>query len=237
MRLSVSIKALTLAALAGIAAGHCVIIAATGNLGGQGTALGCKYSWRYSSRAGLTHFADDSTVPRNATTREAKMDATRFIKQKTDQCGMTLQTGNSGINVTSATSLVIQQSGGLPKVSESGFLNMTLHQINEDGAGPFDCKLDTTGTGLNFTSTLLLSLTQVPGVGGRNKKKTIDWPFAVGLPSDMKCTGSSGNLTGICMVKCWNPVGPWGGCVPIQQVDPVIELHQLPKSKQDCDSP
>jgi len=209
MRLSVSIKTLTLAALVGIAAGHCVIIAATGDLGGHGTALGY-----------------DPKVLRNHTRREEKMDATRFIGRQKDQCGMTLETqdkGQPGINITAATSLVIQQSGGLPKVSESGTLNMTLHQINQDGAGPFTCSLDMTGTGMNFSSSIKV-LTDIPGVDGRNKKKIIDWPFVVELPSDLKCTGSSGNLTGICLVKCWNKTGPWGGCIPIQQV-------------QDCDGP
>lgn len=106
---------------------------------------------------------------------------------------------------------------------------MTLHQVNSDGAGPYECMLDVTGTGKNFTS--LPVSTQVPGKNGRNKKgQMTDWPLVVELPFDLKCTGSSGDLTGICLVRCQNPVGPFGGCVPVQQVDTVIKpLKPIPE--------
>jgi len=39
----------------------------------------------------------------------------------------------------------------LPQVSAGGSLTMTLHQINADGAGPYKCMIDATGTGTNWT--------------------------------------------------------------------------------------
>ncbi|KAF3080399.1 hypothetical protein TWF569_007438 [Orbilia oligospora] len=44
----------------------------------------------------------------------------------------------------------------------------------------------------------------------------------VKLPDNMSCGGSYGGRNNICMIRCQNsaPNGPFGGCVPIQEVQP-----------------
>jgi len=127
------------------------------------------------------------------------------------------------IDIAPATDEVIAQFGGLPKVTAGGSLSMTLHQINADGAGPYTCMIDMTGTGTNFQTITVT--TQVPGRRGRDKHgSATDFPLVVSLPANMACTGIAGAITGICMVRCQNPVhaGPFGGCVPVQQVAPPV---------------
>jgi len=80
-------------------------------------------------------------------------------------CGMTIQAGE--INIPTAMQSVITQNGGLPQVSPGGELTMTLHQVNADGAGPYECMIDQTGTGASFTP---ITVTQnVPGQDGRDR--------------------------------------------------------------------
>ncbi len=96
---------------------------------------------------------------------------------------------------------------------------MTLHQVNTDGAGPYSCAIDTTGTGNDF-STALTVLTQVDGQQGNNPNgQASDHTLAVAIPAGTECTGTVAGQSGVCMVRCNNPAqaGPFGGCVPVQQ--------------------
>lgn len=61
-----------------------------------------------------------------------------------------MKTQGGAVDVPTDTATVIQQNGGLPQVSAGGTLNMTLHQVNADGAGPYECMMDPTGTGASF---------------------------------------------------------------------------------------
>ena len=78
--------------------------------------------------------------------------------------------------------------------------------------------IDMTGTGASFQA--LTVTTNLPGRKGNNRATALtDQALVAQLPANMACTGTSGNITGICMVRCQNPAqaGPFGGCVPIQQ--------------------
>lgn len=56
--------------------------------------------------------------------------------------------------------------GTLPQVSQGGQLEMTLHQVNADGGGPYKCMIDSTGTGTQWQD---IQVTQnVPGRAGIN---------------------------------------------------------------------
>ena len=76
---------------------------------------------------------------------------------------------------------------------------MTLHQVNRDGAGPYTCEIDTTGTGDNFQSMTVL--TNVPGEGGNSGARAEDFPLTVQIPSGITLTGgAAGNMGLIRMV-------------------------------------
>ncbi|RPB01679.1 hypothetical protein L873DRAFT_1788289 [Choiromyces venosus 120613-1] len=95
---------------------------------------------------------------------------------------------------------------------------MTLHQVNADGAGPYECMIDQTGTGASFTPVVVTQ--NVLGQNGRERDRSeIDFPVVAQMPANMACTGTARAVTGICMVRCQNPAnaGPFGGCVPVQQ--------------------
>ena len=70
---------------------------------------------------------------------------------------------------------------------------MTLHQVNGDGAGPYTCEIDTTGTGNNFQEITVL--TNVPGKGGNSDARATDFPLTVQIPAGISLTGgTAGNM-------------------------------------------
>jgi len=198
---------LTLLAAGHLVAGHGAITGAVGDQGGAGTAIGI-----------------DLSTPRTGTTRQPfEQDTTAFKGDNADTCGQTLENKESGGNdVESGTAAVLAQTGGtLPQISTTGggSLTMTLHQVNTDGAGPYQCAIDTTGTGTDF-STQLTVLTQVDGQQGNNQNgQASDHTLAVAIPAGTTCTGTVAGQSNVCMVRCNNPAqaGPFGGCVPVQQ--------------------
>jgi len=70
---------------------------------------------------------------------------------------------------------------------------MTLHQVNGDGAGPYTCEVDATGTGNNFVAMTVT--TNVPGKKGRSGARAQDFPLTVQMPDGVKLTGGpNGNM-------------------------------------------
>ncbi|KAK6351422.1 hypothetical protein TWF718_004582 [Orbilia javanica] len=114
---------------------------------------------------------------------------------------------------------------GIPKVFPGGWLKALVYQVNADGAGPFKCKIDYLGNANSFTR----DLTPTRNCHGNAKsiflggvKKTCQ--LEITLPNDMECKGSytvdGKTAKNICMVRCENFAknGPFGGCIPVQQV-------------------
>ncbi|KAF2839919.1 hypothetical protein M501DRAFT_1016003 [Patellaria atrata CBS 101060] len=191
-----------LIAYSDLAAGHGAIVAATGDQGGDGTAIGI-----------------DASTPRDGTRRRPfQQDTTRFQGDQADACGETLGGGDN--DVESGTAAVMAAgSGTLPQVSQGGQVMMTLHQVNADGAGPYTCMVDPTGTGTSFQAMTVTQ--QVPGNRGRERDgEATDFPLTAQMPAGVTCTGTVAGQTGVCMVRCENPAraGPFGGCVPVQMV-------------------
>lgn len=107
----------------------------------------------------------------------------------------------------------------LPQVSAGGQLMMTLHQVNGDGAGPYTCMMDASGTGQSFDTMLQVTQNVDGNARGRNNDQQMqDLPLNVAIPADAACTGTVAGQSNVCMVKCMNPAraGPFGGCVPVQ---------------------
>lgn len=123
-----------LLAITELVAGHGAIIAATGDAGGNGTALGI-----------------DSSTPRDGTRRRPfQQDTTRFQGDAADTFGETLEGGDN--DPETGTAAILAESGDtLPQITPGGEVQMTLHQVNADGAGPYTCMINDDATGTTWT--------------------------------------------------------------------------------------
>jgi len=177
---------------------HGAIIAATGDQGGKGSAIGIV-----------------PTTPRDGSRRNPfQTDTTIFNRQaNAPGCGRTIAGGKN--NIQTGTQAVLAQNGGtLPQVTPGGALSLTVQQVNGDGAGPYACSVNADGTGVGWTR---IQVTQnVPGKNGNSRARATAFPLTAQLPADMACTGTVAGQNNVCLVKCQNPVGPFGGCVPVQ---------------------
>lgn len=188
-------------AMAQLAAGHGAIVKAVGDMGGKGTALGI-----------------DASTPRDGATRNPfQADSTRFKNNNVDACGETL--GGGPNEPTEQVTKMVKESNSMPMISQGGMVMMTLHQVNGDGAGPYKCMIDSTGTGTGGWTDMKVT-TNVPGKNSRSRAKAEDFPLVAKVAEDQTCTGSMGGMDNVCMVRCNNEAnaGPFGGCVPVQMV-------------------
>ncbi|KAF2202424.1 hypothetical protein GQ43DRAFT_501660 [Delitschia confertaspora ATCC 74209] len=204
MHFSTSFISFALLASSQLVAGHGAIIKATGDQGGHGSAIGV-----------------DPSTPRDGTRRNPfQQDSTRFRNAAADQCGETLSGGTN--DVETGTAQVLAQTGGtLPQISAGGQVMMTLHQVNADGAGPYTCMIDSTGTGTQWTPIQVTQNIDGNRRGNNRATSTMDLPLTAAIPASQTCTGTVAGESNICMVRCQNPAraGPFGGCVPVQMAD------------------
>ncbi|KAJ9500497.1 hypothetical protein H2202_004292 [Exophiala xenobiotica] len=191
---------LGLLAITDFVAGHGCIIAATGDAGGNGTALGI-----------------DPSTPRDGTKKKPfEQDTTRFAGAQADTFGETAEVGNNDPE-TGTTAILAQNGGVLPQVSPGGEVQMTLHQVNADGAGPYTCMINADGTGTTWTQVgtrladVIMSLTKADG----SHTASAGPPWSIFVWLDDQFLAGQDN---VCMVRCQNPAlaGPFGGVVPVQ---------------------
>jgi hypothetical protein len=198
-----SVVTFSLLASSSLVAGHAAIIGATGDAGGAGSAIGV-----------------DPATPRDGTNRNPfQQDATRFRGDAADTCGETLGGGDNAVEA--GTAAVMQENGAtLPQVTAGGQIMMTVHQVNGDGAGPYKCMIDATGTGTNWTPITVTQNLEGSDRGRNRDTQMQDLPLTAAIPAGQTCTGTVAGQTGVCMVRCENPAraGPFGGCVPVQMV-------------------
>ncbi|KAK4109258.1 hypothetical protein N656DRAFT_346288 [Canariomyces notabilis] len=203
---SINMKAVLLFTLlsgARLVAGHGAIIAATGDAGGTGMALGV-----------------DTSTPRDGTRRNPfQQDSTRFRGDAAETFGETLAAGDN--NLEAGTRAIMAETGdSLPQVTAGGEVQMTLHQVNSDGAGPYECMLNTDGTGQTWNN---IQVTQnVPGRNSRNRDgEATDFPLTASIPAGTECTGTVAGQDNVCLVRCQNSAraGPFGGVVPVQMAN------------------
>ncbi|KAJ4416084.1 hypothetical protein N0V85_002428 [Neurospora sp. IMI 360204] len=183
-------------ALAPLVAGHGAIIAAVGDAGGKGMALGI-----------------DPSTPRTGTKKTPfQVDTTRFRGQAAKTVGQTIQGGAN--DVEKGTQAILDNTGGsLPQVTAGGSVKMTLHQINQDGAGPFSCMINSDAKATEWTKVNVA--TNVPGRLGLSRATTTDFPLVASIPAGQTCTGTAAGQNNVCLVRCQNPIG-FGGVVPVQ---------------------
>lgn len=196
-----SILAASMLMAAQLVSGHAVITNAVGDAGGSGMALGVVTS-----------------TPRDGTRRNPfQQDATRFRGASADTFGETV--GQGANNLESGMSKIMAETGDtLPQVTPGGQLTMTLHQVNSDGAGPYQCMINADGTGGDWQN-IQVSQNVDGNQRGRNRQGSAsDHPLVADIPANQQCTGTAGGQTGVCLVRCQNPAnaGPFGGVVPVQ---------------------
>jgi len=155
-----------------------------------------------------------ASTPRNGASPNPFEQDTSVIRDKsiasgkTGVCGSTKAGGNNDV----ATQLAAASQAGLPTAGADGSVTMTLHQVNQDGAGPYTC--DVSGDGGNTFQAATVT-TQVPGKFGLSLAKATDFPLVAQMPAGMACTaGPNGDA---CIMRCRNPAlaGPFGSCVAV----------------------
>ncbi|KAI1383940.1 uncharacterized protein F4822DRAFT_433890 [Hypoxylon trugodes] len=202
---SISSSLLSLASLLAIAQAHGVLIKVQGNKG---------------SPEGVG-FQVESELARNCTSISPCQQDTTIIRDAeisanvVNECGRTELSGNIDIGENTENQLA---AGIVTQVSKGSSVDVTIHQVNADGAGPYACDLVEAGNNGIITQNLTVE-NNVPGVNGFSQAKTQDFVIRVNMPDNFTCTGSSaGN---VCTVRCRNnaQAGPFGGCFPVQQTD------------------
>ncbi|GJC87586.1 hypothetical protein ColLi_10424 [Colletotrichum liriopes] len=206
-------------AVLAVAQGHGVILNAQGDAGSPAS-IGFKV---------------DPNIARNCTTiNPCQQDATLIRDAEinaniVNECGRTEIAGNIDIGENTENALA---AGQVTKVKAGSEIQVTVHQVNADGAGPYACDLDPTSNSLGGSGQIPLEVTNnVPGVNGFSQAKAQQFNITVKMPADLKCTGAS---TGdICTVRCRNNAvaGPFGGCFPVQQTD-VTPTQNTPQNIQ-----
>jgi Egh16-like virulence factor len=102
-------------------------------------------------------FGVDPTTPRDGSTPNPfERDTTIFKRGAPSGCGKTKQSG--ALDCTQEATKQIAASGGKLPTSSGGEIAVTMHQVNQDGAGPMKAFVDPTGTGNNFQTAKVNSL-------------------------------------------------------------------------------
>ncbi|KAI5476840.1 putative gegh 16 protein [Pseudohyphozyma bogoriensis] len=174
-----------------------------------------------------TGFGVINTTLRTGTDEQPFQTDTSVMKDLlTDPCGRTLANGSVDIP-TNLAAVQAQGGGQFPSLDSQGIINMTLHQVNADGGGPFSCMVNTDATGTNWTTATMVQ--QPPGTAGLIRGGPNDAEVACQVPTGTVCTGGdSGNVCllrlnngggGASSPSVANGAGPFGGCLAVQNAD------------------
>ena len=94
-------------------------------------------------------FGVDPTTPRDGSKPNPfERDTTVFQRGAATGCGKTKQSG--ALDCTQAAAAQMDAAGGQLPTSSGGQIAVTMHQVNQDGAGPMKAFVDPTGTGNSF---------------------------------------------------------------------------------------
>lgn len=135
-----------------LVAAHGKIAVITGDLGGNGTALGIK----------------GATVPGAGPNYLTEVDTTVFWSQDIttdDDIGYT-EDGSGNNELTDITDTMALSGSTLPQVSAGGSVSGTYHIVTTDGAGPVEALIDESATAKWSTATQMTVTTQPAGTDG-----------------------------------------------------------------------
>jgi len=213
-----------------LVAAHGKVAVITGDLGGNGTALGIK----------------GAIVPGAGPNYLTETDTTVFWSKDiaTDDDIGYVEDGSGNNELDDIVSAMALSGSTLPQVSAGGSVTGTYHIVTTDGAGPVEALIDESATAKWSTATKMTVTTQPAGTNGNiaastTTKRSVwtraltsmgliakradnvneDYPIAISIPAGTTCTGTSNGLTGLCLVKVSNnnPAGPFGGVFYVQQ--------------------
>ncbi|GAW21061.1 hypothetical protein ANO14919_105740 [Xylariales sp. No.14919] len=124
-----------------------------------------------------------------------------------NECGRTMLAGNIDIGEQTENALA---DGNVTQTTAGGRVAVLIQQVNETGAGPFECDVDPTGNSIGATGQTKLRVKE----SSANKNGIVT--LQVTMPNNLQCTGASaGN---VCTVRCRN-ANNFGGCFAVQQTD------------------
>ncbi|KAJ9156419.1 gegh 16 protein [Pleurostoma richardsiae] len=193
----------SLVALFASAQAHSVIIDAQGEAGSPSS----------------VGFQVDSSIARNCTLISPCQQDTTIIRDAeinsnvTGQCGRTELDGNIDVSANTESAIT---AGQVTQVKAATTLTITVHQVNQDGAGPYFCDLYSSDSSTD--SEDLTVTNNVPGSNGLSQAKASEFNVTVQMPASFNCTG--GSTENVCIVRCRNNAlaGPFGGCFAVQQI-------------------
>ncbi|KAG8416393.1 hypothetical protein J3458_006983 [Metarhizium acridum] len=216
---------------------HSKISVATGDAGGNTTALGIM----------------GAVVPRTGPNGKTELDSTVFGSRNAASDGLGRTTAGGKNSVKDMVRVAGMSGSTLPQVSSNGgSISATYHVVTTDGGGPVKAIIDPSGTGKFSQGTEAEIATQVPGKNGniapgpeasnrlpnsKAKSKGIrdllprilgkraqnvnqDFDLKVNIPAGTTCQGTVGDQQNVCLLKVANPsrAGPFGGVLAFQMV-------------------
>ncbi|CAE6467862.1 unnamed protein product [Rhizoctonia solani] len=188
-------RILYLSAIASLVAAHGTITAVNGANGITGAGMGI-----------------DPNTPRDGTRAKPFQILVSFVtvKSSPERLGLAVAPPKRVLWIWQRRWKATASSAGLPSATANGEIQMTLHQVNQDGAGPYTC--DVSGDGGNTWQDATVTK-NVPGAFlGLSTATAEDFPLNVRVPAGTQCTG--GPNGDACVVRCRNatPAGPFGSC-------------------------
>ncbi|EPS38140.1 hypothetical protein H072_8136 [Dactylellina haptotyla CBS 200.50] len=140
----------------------------------------------------------------------------------------------------------------ITQATAGGWLQVSVHVVNDDGLAPFRCKIDQSAGGwaggrnewdgwltVDDAGVLQEDPNDPRGRAFRAIGQPSDGNMVVKLPKDLNCVGETlgGQIKNLCLVRCENfaASGPFGGCIFFQQYKPPktkpIKAQKPPKPK------
>ncbi|KAK4701122.1 hypothetical protein P7C70_g5115, partial [Phenoliferia sp. Uapishka_3] len=130
-------------------------------------------------------------------------------------CGKT--PGGGAVDCAQAAAKSLATSGGtVPTANADGTVDLTFHQVNQDGAGPLAAMVS---GDMGATWQAATVQENVKGTIGLSAAKNVDVPVRVQVPAGTSCGGTAGTATGVCLVALANPIAGFGGSAPFQMAN------------------
>jgi hypothetical protein len=132
------------------------------------------------------------------------------------------------------------RSSGLPTAGEDGTISLNLHQVNQDGGGPFQASVDPTSGGTDesaFQDAKVLDNVAGTSIGSLSLVTSTDFPVKVQIPQGTLCSGTVSGVKNVCILRMHNSAfaGPFGGSVAFTQSSAsqkrAIEFQRLKRSR------
>lgn len=112
--------------------------------------------------------------------RDAEIDANLV-----NLCGRNQLIGNIDIALHTENALA---AGAVTQVKRGSEITITMHQVNSDGAGPYECDIDE-GSNSSLMIKKLTMINNVPGVNGVSQAMIKDFNITAKMPDDFTCYG------------------------------------------------